>query len=184
MTVVALLEFPDAAAWESWLAEHHADASEAWLRIAKRGSDVATIAIADALDVALCWGWIDGQRKGLDGVSFQQRYCRRRPRSSWSQINVAKVEALTAAGRMQPPGLAEVAAAQADGRWAAAYASQRTAEVPPDLTAALAANPRAAAAFEGLGRSERYQVILALLKTQTEKGRTRALARAIERLEG
>jgi uncharacterized protein YdeI (YjbR/CyaY-like superfamily) len=181
---VALLEFPDGAAWETWLAEHHADASEAWLRIAKRGSGVATIAIAEALDVALCWGWIDGQRKGLDGLSFQQRYCPRRPRSSWSQVNQALVEALTAAGRMRPPGLAEVAAAQADGRWAAAYASQRTAEVPPDLAAALAANPRAAAAFEGLGRSERYQVILALLKTQTERGRTRALARAIERLEG
>ena len=146
---MTLLEFPDAAAWESWLAAHHADASEAWLRIAKRGSGIATIAIADALDVALCWGWIDGQRKGLDEVSFQQRYCPRRPRSSWSQINVAKVEALTAAGRMRPPGLAEVAAAQADGRWAAAYASQRTAEVPPDLAAALAANPRAAAAFDG-----------------------------------
>ena len=96
---------------------------------------------------------------------------------------MAKIEALTAAGRMRPPGLAEVAAAQADGRWAAAYASQRTAEVPPDLAAALAASPRAAATFEGLGRSERYQVILALLKTQTERGRARAIARAIERLE-
>jgi uncharacterized protein YdeI (YjbR/CyaY-like superfamily) len=181
---VTLLEFLDAAAWESWLAEHHADASEAWLRIAKRGSGNATIAIAAALAVALCWGWIDGQRKGLDEASFSQRYCPRRPRSSWSQINVAKVEVLTAAGRMRPPGLAEVAAAQADGRWAAAYASQRTAEVPPDLATALAANPRAAAAFAGLGRSERYQVILALLKTQTASGRKRALARAIERLEG
>ena len=181
---MTLLEFSDATAWEAWLAEHHADTSEAWLRIAKRGSDIATIAIADALDVALCWGWIDGQRKGLDGLSFQQRYCPRRPRSSWSQINVAKVEALTAAGRMRPPGLAEVAAAQADGRWAGAYASQRTAEVPPDLVAALAASPRAATEFEGLGRSERYQVILALLKTRTEEGRTRALTRAIERLDG
>ena len=117
-------------------------------------------------------------------MSFLQRYCPRRPRSSWSQINVAKVEALTAAGRMRPPGLAEVAAAQADGRWDAAYASQRMAEVPPDLAAALAASPRAAAAFDALGRSERYQVILALLKTQTERGRTRTLARVIERLEG
>ncbi len=101
---MTLLEFPDAAAWEAWLAGHHADATEAWLRIAKRGSDLETLAIADALDVALCWGWIDGQRKGLDDRSFQQRYCPRRPRSSWSQINVAKVEALTAAGRMRPPG--------------------------------------------------------------------------------
>jgi uncharacterized protein YdeI (YjbR/CyaY-like superfamily) len=181
---VDLLEFPDAAAWEAWLAVHHADASEAWLRIAKRGSGIATVPINDALDVALCWGWIDGQRKSLDAVSFRQRYCPRRPRSSWSQVNVAKVEALTAAGRMRPPGLAEVTAAQADGRWAAAYASQRTAEVPSDLAAALAAHPRAAAAFDGLGRSERYQVILALLKTRTEEGRTRVLTRAIERLEG
>jgi uncharacterized protein YdeI (YjbR/CyaY-like superfamily) len=179
-----LLEFPDAAAWESWLAAHHADASEAWLRIAKRGSGIETVAIADALDVALCWGWIDGQRKSLDDLSFRQRYCPRRPRSAWSQVNVAKVAALTAAGRMRPPGLAQVAAAQADGRWAAAYASQRTAEVPPDLAAALAANPRAASAFAHLGRSEQYQVILTLLKTQTERGRTRAVSRAILRLEG
>src|ERR671916_299361 len=127
-----LLEFPDAAAWESWLAAHHADASEAWLRIAKRGSGIETVAIADALDVALCWGWIDGQRKSLDDLSFRQRYSPRRPRSAWSQVNVAK----------------------------------------------------AAAAFAGLGRSEQYQVILTLLKTQTERGRTRAVARAITRLEG
>jgi uncharacterized protein YdeI (YjbR/CyaY-like superfamily) len=181
---VDLLDFPDAAAWESWLAAHHADASEAWLRIAKRGSGVETLLIGDALDVALCWGWIDGQRRGHDDGSFAQRYCPRRPRSSWSQVNVAKVEALTAAGRMRPPGLAQVAAAQADGRWAAAYASQRTAEVPPDLAAALAASPRAAAAFADLGRSERYQVILALLKTRTDEGRARAVTRAVERLEG
>ena len=179
---MTLLEFPDAAAWEAWLAGHHADATEAWLRIAKRGSGLETLAIADALDVALCWGWIDGQRKGLDDHSFSAALLP----AATAQLVVAdqraKVEALTAAGRMRPPGLAEVAAAQADGRWAAAYASQRTAEVPPDLAAALAANPAAAAAFAALGRSDRYQVILALLKTQTEQGRTRALARAIERL--
>ena len=179
-----LHEFPDAEAWDAWLAGHHPDTSEAWLRIAKRGSGIATLAIAEALDVALCWGWIDGQRRRHDEGSFAQRYCPRRPRSSWSQVNVAKVEALTAAGRMRPPGLAQVAAAQADGRWAAAYASQRTAKVPPDLAAALAASPRAAAAFAGLGRSEQYQVILTLLKTQTERGRTQALARAVSRLEG
>jgi uncharacterized protein YdeI (YjbR/CyaY-like superfamily) len=178
-----LLEFRDVDAWEPWLAEHHADTSEAWLRIAKRGSQVETLAIGDALDVALCWGWIDGQRRSHDAASFAQRYCPRRPRSSWSQVNVAKVEALTAAGRMRPPGLAQVAAAQRDGRWAAAYASQRTAEVPPDLAAALAASPRAAAAFAGLGRSDRYQVILALLKSRTVAGRTRAVTRAVERLE-
>ena len=179
---MALLEFPDAAAWESWLAEHHADASEAWLRIAKRGSDSRPSPSPTRWTWPCAGAGSTVSARVATRCSFRQRYCPRRPRSSWSQINVAKVEALTAAGRMRPPGLAEVAAAQADGRWAAAYASQRTAEVPPDLAAALAANPRAAAAFEGLGRSDRYQVILALLKTQTERGRTRALARAIERL--
>lgn len=119
-----VLEFADAAGWESWLKAQHGEQAEAWLRIAKRHGGIATLTIGDALDVALCYGWIDGQRRAHDDVSFLQRYSRRRPRSSWSKINVAKVEALTAAGRMRPVGLAEVAAAQADGRWAAAYESQ------------------------------------------------------------
>jgi uncharacterized protein YdeI (YjbR/CyaY-like superfamily) len=179
---VDLLDFPEAAGWDAWLAAHHADRSEAWLRIAKRHSGIATITIEEALDVALCYGWIDGQRKGHDDVSFVQRYSRRRPKSSWSMVNVAKVDALVAAGRMQPAGLAEVAAAKADGRWDAAYAPQRTAEVPPDLAAALAGDTRAAAAFERLGRSDRYAVILPLLKARTEESRARALARALTRL--
>lgn len=183
MSEPELREFADAPAWESWLAAHHADASEAWLRIAKRGSGLATVAIGDALDVALCWGWIDGQRKGLDEVSFRQRYSPRRPRSSWSQVNVAKVEALTAAGRMRPPGSAQVEAAQIDGRWATAYASQRDAEVPADLTAALASRPTAQAAFDRLGRSERYALVLTLLKARTLPGRARALSRMMDRLE-
>jgi uncharacterized protein YdeI (YjbR/CyaY-like superfamily) len=177
------LEFADSAAWDSWLAAHHADATEAWLRIGKRGARITTLDIGDALDVALCWGWIDGQRRRHDEESFVQRYCPRRPRSTWSQVNVDKVAALTAAGRMRPPGLAQVAAAKADGRWAAAYASQRTAEVPSDLAAALAEHPQAAAAFAGLGRSEQYQVILTLLKTRTEPGRKQAVSRAVARLE-
>jgi len=179
---VDVLDFPDAAGWESWLAAQHEARSEAWLRIAKRHSGIASITIPDALDVALCYGWIDGQRKAHDDVSFLQRYSRRRPGSSWSKVNVAKVEALLAAGRMRPAGLAEVEAAKADGRWAAAYESQRTAEVPPDLAAALAGNPRASAAFERLGRSDRYAVILPLLKARTPQTRAKVLARAVERL--
>jgi uncharacterized protein YdeI (YjbR/CyaY-like superfamily) len=132
--------------------------------------------------VALCYGWIDGQRRAHDDVSFLQRFSRRRPRSSWSKVNVAKVEALMAAGRMRPAGLAEVAAAKADGRWEAAYESQRTAAVPPDLAAALAGNSRANAAFERLGRSARYAVILPLLKARTPETRARILARAVARL--
>ena len=137
-----VLDLPDVAAWEAWLEAHHDTAPEVWLRIAKRGSGLATIAIGDALDGALCFGWIDGQRKGLDDVSFLQRYCPRRARSSWSQVNVEKVDALTAAGRMRPSGVAEVEKAKADGRWDAAYERQSTAEVPDDLAVALAADPR------------------------------------------
>jgi uncharacterized protein YdeI (YjbR/CyaY-like superfamily) len=177
-----VLDLPDAAAWHAWLEANHDRTTEAWLRIAKRNSGLASITIGDAGDVAICHGWIDGHRKGLDEVSFLQRYSRRRARSSWSQVNVARVEALTAAGRMRPGGTAEVEAAQADGRWAAAYEPQSTAEVPPDLAAALAADAVASAAFARLGRSERYAVILPLLKTRTPQTRERALTRAVARL--
>ena len=177
-----VLHFPDAAGWESWLAAQHAAQKEAWLRIAKRHAGIACLTIMEALDVALCYGWIDGQRKAFDDVSYLQRYSRRRPGSSWSKVNVAKIEALLAAGRMQPPGLAEVAAAKADGRWDAAYEPQRSAAVPPDLAQALSASPPAHAAFERLGRSQRYAVILPLLKARTQETRARALARAVARL--
>jgi uncharacterized protein YdeI (YjbR/CyaY-like superfamily) len=179
---VDVLEFADAAEWEAWLAERHDTSTEAWLRIAKRHSGLTLIAIGDALDVALCYGWIDGQRRSHDESSFLQRYSPRRPRSSWSQVNVAKAEALLAAGRMRPAGMAEVEAAQADGRWAAAYESQRTAEVPPDLAAALAGDDAARAAFEALGRSDRYGLILPLLKARTPRARARLLERTVERL--
>ncbi len=177
-----MLTFPDSAAWEAWLAAHHASENEAWLRIAKKDSGLESITIREALDVALCYGWIDGQRKGNDEASFLQRYCPRRARSSWSKINVGKVEALIAAGRMQPPGLAQVAAARADGRWAVAYEGQGTAQVPVDLTEALAGTPAAAAAFEAMGRSDRYTAILPLLKMTSDAGRPEAIARLVERL--
>jgi uncharacterized protein YdeI (YjbR/CyaY-like superfamily) len=179
---VDVLEFPDAAGWESWLAAEHRLQTEAWLRIGKRHSGIDLIAIEDALDVALCYGWIDGHRKGHDDTSFLQRYSRRRPRSSWSMVNVAKAEALIASGRMRPAGLAEIEAAKADGRWEAAYESQRTAEVPPDLATALAGDAHASAAFERLGRSDRYAVILPLLKARTPETRAKLLARAVARL--
>jgi len=110
----------DADAWDAWLAEHHGRVEGVWLDIAKRGSGVRSVTNDEAVDVGLCWGWISGHRKALDGTWFRQRYTPRRPRSNWSAVNVAKVEALTAAGRMRPPGQAEVDAAKADGRWARA----------------------------------------------------------------
>lgn len=175
-------EFADAAAWDAWLAEHHEDDGGAWLKIAKKGSPAPLLPIRDALDVALCWGWIDSTRRGLDEHCFLQRYSRRRRGSPWSQVNVERVEELTAAGRMRPPGLAEVAAARADGRWAAAYVAQRNVTVPPDLAAALAAEPRAAARFDALGKTDRYQVILPLLKARTDAARERCVAKAVAQL--
>lgn len=179
-----VLDFPDADAWSSWLEQNQGDHAEAWLRIAKKGKGLATISISDALDVALCHGWIDGQRKGNDEVSFLQRYCPRRPTSSWSQVNVAKAEALITAGRMRPGGFAEIDAAKADGRWGAAYEPQSTAETPPDLVAALDDNPGARAAYEALSRSERYAIILQLLKARTPEGRAKILVREVGKLSG
>jgi uncharacterized protein YdeI (YjbR/CyaY-like superfamily) len=126
----------DGAAWEAWLADHHTLRAGVWLRIARKGSGQASVSNDEALDVALCYGWINGQRKPLDGSWYLQRYTPRRPQSTWSKVNVDKVEALTAAGRMRAPGMAEVEAAKADGRWDAAYEPARTATVPPDLAAA------------------------------------------------
>jgi uncharacterized protein YdeI (YjbR/CyaY-like superfamily) len=176
------LELADGAAWEAWLAEHHSSASEAWVRIAKKGSGLELLSISEALDGALCFGWIDGQRKGLDDVSFLQRYCPRRARSTWSQVNVDKVAALTAAGRMRPAGIAQVEAAQSDGRWAAAYERQSTATAPDDLVAALAADPAAHAAFDALGKSEQYAVMLPVLRATTPEARAAAVRRQVERL--
>jgi uncharacterized protein YdeI (YjbR/CyaY-like superfamily) len=176
------LDLPDAAEWEAWLAAEHGTRGEVWLRIAKRHSGVTSVTSAEALEVALCYGWIDGQRKSYDEVSFLQRYSPRRAGSPWSKINVGKVETLIAAERMQPAGLAEVAAAKADGRWEAAYESQRTATIPPDLAAALADDTDAKAAFERLSKSEQYAVILPLLKARTPETRAKLVARAIERL--
>ncbi len=178
----SLLDFADAAGWETWLAEHHADAREAWLKIAKKGGGATSVTVTEALDVALCYGWIDGQRKSFDTAYFVQRYCPRRTRSSWSKVNVGKVEALIAAGRMRPAGQAEIDAAKADGRWDAAYVSQKEATVPPDLAAALAANPAAQAHFDTLGRTDRYWVIMNLAKARTPATRAARLTRFIGKL--
>ncbi|MTB88873.1 YdeI/OmpD-associated family protein [Aeromicrobium senzhongii] len=179
-----VLEFGDVGTWDGWLAQHHDSAPQAWLRIRRKNADLALITIGEALDGALCHGWIDSVRRSLDDVSFLQRYSPRRPRSPWSQLNVARAEALEAAGRMRAAGRAEVAAARADGRWDAAYVRQADSEVPPDLTAALAANPRAAEAFGQLGRTAQYAIVLPLLKAGTPQARERLVARAVDALTG
>jgi uncharacterized protein YdeI (YjbR/CyaY-like superfamily) len=180
MTDAEILYFDDADAWDQWLTEHGQTRRAAWLAIAKKGS--GGMDAAEAGDVAICHGWIDGHRRGLDATHFAQRYSPRRPGSPWSRVNVERVEALDAAGRMRPGGLAQVAAAKADGRWDAAYASQRTAEVPVDLAEALARDAKARAAFEALGRSDRYGLFLPILKARTPAARERAVARALATL--
>src|SRR5580692_3461449 len=145
-----VLSFPDARAWSRWLAPNHASSPGIWLKIAKKGSKIASVTYAEALEVALAWGWIDGQKGKLDEAAWLQRFTPRGPKSIWSKINREKAVALIEAGKMQPAGLAEVERAKADGRWEAAYDSQSRATVPPDLAEALAENLRAARFFETL----------------------------------
>ncbi|GGM13892.1 YdeI family protein [Dactylosporangium sucinum] len=176
------LVFTSVAAWDEWLLANASSAGEAWLRIAKKGASGPGLSAAEAGDVALCHGWIDSHRRALDDRYFLQRYSPRRPGSPWSRVNVERVSALAAAGRLRPGGLASVAAAQSDGRWAAAYEAQRTAETPPDLVEALAANAPARAAYSALTRSAQYALFLPLLKARTPAARSRALTRAVAHL--
>ncbi|MFD5337344.1 YdeI/OmpD-associated family protein [Streptomyces hawaiiensis] len=177
------LSFDTTAGLDSWLTGHPAPHPGLWVRIAKKGSGVPSVSAADVNDVALCHGWITGQRKGLDETYYLQRITPRRPDSLWSMVNVRRIEELAAAGRMRPGGRAEVAAARADGRWEAAYASQKEAEVPDDLAAALARSPRAAAAFETLGRTDRYLAMLGVLRARTTESRAAQVAAAVVKLE-
>jgi uncharacterized protein YdeI (YjbR/CyaY-like superfamily) len=178
-----VIAFRDAAEFEAWLAEHVEHSAGVWLKIAKKGSGVASLTDDEAVDIGLCYGWISGQRKAFDQVYYLQKYVPRRPRSRWSRVNVRKVEELIAAGRMRPPGLAEVDAAKADGRWDAAYESQKRATVPPDLAAALAASPVASSVFDSLSRTAQYAVILDVVTARTEKTRVAHISKAIAALE-
>ena len=147
------------AAWFTWLEEQHASSDGCWLLIAKKDSAVATVTYLEAVEGALCFGWIDGQRATADEPYYRQRFTPRRRGSRWSRINRDRATALSASGEMRPAGLAEVAAAKDDGRWDAAYEGQATAAVPPDLQAALDADPVAAAFFAGLTGANRYAIL-------------------------
>lgn len=178
-------QFKNSAAWERWLAAH-GDAPGVWLQIAKQGQGVTTVTYAEALDVALCHGWIDGQKQAFDAQFFLQRFTPRRPRSVWSKINVGKVEALIAAGRMQPAGMDQVEAAKADGRWQAAYAGAATMEIPAELAAALAKNSKARAFFESLNKTNYYAVcwrVQTAKKPETRAARVHKLVEMLARGE-
>jgi uncharacterized protein YdeI (YjbR/CyaY-like superfamily) len=177
------IAFAAAADWDDWLAAHHADAGECWLKIARKGSEHETVTHAEALDVAITWGWIDAVRHALDDDYFLQRFTPRTPHSKWSKRNRDKVEALAAQGRMKPAGLREVERAQADGRWAAAYDGQRTMAVPDDLRRELDARPTAAAFFAGLDSRNRYAILYRLQDAKRPETRARNLAKFVAMLE-
>ncbi|MFE7743829.1 YdeI family protein [Nocardia sp. NPDC057455] len=179
-----ILVCADVAQWEEWLAANHHRAADVWLKIAKKGAAGTTISNGEALDGALCFGWIDSHRRSLDAEHYLQRYSPRRSTSPWSQVNVAKAEALIATGRMRSAGSAAIAAARSDGRWQAAYAPQRTATCPDDLTAALSASPRARQRFDQLDRTARYALFLRLMKSRTSAERATQLRRIVAELSG
>ena len=174
--------FKTAKAFELWLKKNHAVSDGLWLKIAKRGASEPSVSYAEAVEIALCWGWIDGQKKGLDDQHFLQRFTPRRARSVWSKINVDKVAALIEAGRMQAPGLAQVEAAKADGRWAKAYDGARTSEVPADLLTALEAAPKAKAFFATIDAANRYAVLWRIQTAVKPETRARRVAQLVEML--
>jgi uncharacterized protein YdeI (YjbR/CyaY-like superfamily) len=174
--------FDDAAAWVAWLEAHHAGAPGVWLQLAKQGGGLRSVSYAEALDAALCYGWIDSQKRRIDAASYAIKFTPRGARSLWSKINCEKVAALEAAGRMRPAGLRAVEAAKADGRWAAAYDSPRRAEVPDDLRAALDAELGAAAAFAALDGANRYAVLHRIHQAKTPAARATKVAALVAML--
>jgi uncharacterized protein YdeI (YjbR/CyaY-like superfamily) len=177
-----IVPFASPAEWETWLRAHGAESKGVWVKMAKAATGIPSITYLQALDVALCHGWIDGQKAPYDATWWLQRFTRRGPRSKWSKINRDKVEALIAAGRMTPAGQREVDAAVADGRWAAAYDSSRTSTVPDDLQAALDAEPRARDFFATLDRANRYAVLYRVQTAAKPETRARRIAQLVAML--
>jgi uncharacterized protein YdeI (YjbR/CyaY-like superfamily) len=177
-----VLGFADAGAWESWLAQQHGSSPGVWLKIAKKGSEATGVSYPEALEVALCYGWIDGQKGALDGEYWLQRFTPRKPGSRWSKINTEKAGELIEAGRMQPAGMREVELAREDGRWDAAYAGQRSAAVPEDLERALAGNEAARAFFATLSSVNRYAILHRIGEAKRPETRARRIAKYVAML--
>jgi uncharacterized protein YdeI (YjbR/CyaY-like superfamily) len=179
---VPIMAVASQQAWADWLEANHASSRGVWLKLAKKASGVASVTYADAVEAALAWGWIDGQKQAHDAAAWLQKFTPRRPKSLWSKINRDKAEALIAAGKMRSPGLAEVERARQDGRWDSAYDPASRATVPDDLAAALAANPRAAALFATLNAANRYAVLFRVQTAKKPETRARNIARFVEML--
>jgi len=177
-----VLGFSSASAWQEWLAQNAAGSAGVWLRTAKKGAPDPTISYQEALDEALCFGWIDGQKRALDEHYWLQRFTPRKPGSRWSQLNTQKAAALMASGRMRDAGLREVELARADGRWDAAYAGQRDAAVPADLRTALDANPAASEFFETISRISRYAILYRIHSVKRPETRARKIEQYVQML--
>ena len=176
------LPFESADAWHDWLMENHESAPGVWIKMAKKGSGVPSVAYPEVLDIAIAFGWIDGQRKALDDTHFLQRFTPRGPRSRWSKINRDKATRMIESGEMKPAGMREVERAKADGRWDAAYDGQRTMEVPADLQEALDANPQAKEFFATLNSQNRYAVLYRVGDAKRPETRARRIAQFVEML--
>lgn len=173
--------FVSRAEWEGWLESNHTGIDGIWLRFPKKGTGLPTVDLVEAIEVALCFGWIDGQRKGLDDTHYLQKFTPRRARSKWSQINVGRIGELTEAGRMRPAGQAQVEAAKADGRWDAAYAPVSQMQAPEDLVAAMRAAD-CEAAFAALKSQDRYSILFNIHDAKRPETRARRIAKAVEQL--
>jgi uncharacterized protein YdeI (YjbR/CyaY-like superfamily) len=171
--------FDSHGTWRDWLDKNHSDSSGIWVRIAKKRSGHSTVSHAEALDVAICYGWIDGLRRPFDDKFFLQRFTPRRAKSKWSQVNVTKATALIESGVMQPAGLREVELAKADGRWDAAYPSHSTATVPDDLAAALDAEPMAREFFDSLNSVNRYAILYRVHEAKRPETRAARIAKFV-----
>jgi uncharacterized protein YdeI (YjbR/CyaY-like superfamily) len=174
------LPFATPRAFREWLAENHASSRGLWIRIAKNASGIASIKFPEALEIALCWGWIDSQSRRIDETWYVQKFTPRGARSSWSQINCVNATALIAAGNMEPPGLTEIDRAKRDGRWARAYDSPSRATVPDDLAVALAGNARASAFFAGLDSRNRYAILHRIQTAKKPETRARRITEFVK----
>jgi uncharacterized protein YdeI (YjbR/CyaY-like superfamily) len=177
-----VLGFGSAADWEAWLESEHATSDGIWLKLGKKTAPDPSVSYAEALEVALCFGWIDGQKRSFDGHYWLQRFTPRKPGSKWSKINTEKADALIAAGRMRPAGQLQADKARADGRWDAAYAGQRTSTVPDDLRAALDANPTAAEFFVTISSVNRYAILYRIGSVKRPETRARKIAQYVQML--
>jgi uncharacterized protein YdeI (YjbR/CyaY-like superfamily) len=177
-----IVELRSQAAWSKWLERNHGATQGVWLKFAKKGTGVKTVTYLEAVEEALCYGWIDGQASGHDETYYLQRFTPRRRRSKWSQINRTKAERLIAEGRMQPAGIEQIEAAKADGRWDAAYPSPRVATVPDDLQAALDENPEAKAFFGSLSSQNRYAILYRVADAKRAETRAKRIAEYVAML--